>query len=223
MTIPATSFTLMIVGDQLMICDGLRELIKAHGIEVHGTTSNGDEAVRLAAVEKPDVILLDIDLAGGHSFSLISQLREVAPDTRILGITTGLDQQTSERALRLGAMGLLSKRQPTEVLIKAIKKVNDGEVWIDRTTMGSVLREMTRRKNQQPDADDKKIQTLTDREHQVIALIAEGLKNKQIAKRLFISETTVTHHLSSIFAKLDVSDRLELVIYSFGHDLARLP
>jgi DNA-binding NarL/FixJ family response regulator len=89
--------------------------------------------------------------------------------------------------------------------------------------MGDVLSEMTRRQSNAPDPDEQKIKTLTDREHQVIALIAEGLKNKQIAKRLFISETTVTHHLSSIFSKLEVTDRLELVIYAFGHSLARIP
>lgn len=98
-----------------------------------------------------------------------------------------------------------------------------GEVWLDRATMGNLFNEMTRKKSNGRDPDETRKESLTEREHQVISLIAEGLKNKQIAQRLFISETTVTHHLSSIFSKLDVSDRLELVIYAFGHDLARLP
>lgn len=89
--------------------------------------------------------------------------------------------------------------------------------------MGNLLNEMTRKRSDNGDPDEARINSLTGREHQVIALIAEGLKNKQIAGRLFISETTVTHHLSSIFSKLEVSDRLELVIYAFGHNLARLP
>jgi two-component system nitrate/nitrite response regulator NarL len=107
------------------------------------------------------------------------------------------------------------------VLLKAIIKVHQGEVWLDRSMMGSVLDEMT----QAPEIDPEKarIASLTDRECQVIALIAEGLKNKQIGERLFISETTVTHHLSSIFSKLGVSDRLELLIYAFAHKLARVP
>jgi DNA-binding NarL/FixJ family response regulator len=87
--------------------------------------------------------------------------------------------------------------------------------------MGSVLQEMTEEK--QPDPDQEKIGTLTDREREVITLVGEGLKNKQIASRLFISETTVTHHLSSVFSKLEVSDRLELIIYAFRHGLAKLP
>jgi two-component system, NarL family, nitrate/nitrite response regulator NarL len=114
------------------------------------------------------------------------------------------------------------KDQAAEVLIKAIEKVNAGEVWIDRGTMGHLFQEMMR--NGEPaDAEQGKIKSLTERELQVVKLIAEGLKNKEISKRLFISETTVTHHLTSIFSKLDVSDRLELVIYSFTHGLARMP
>jgi DNA-binding NarL/FixJ family response regulator len=151
------------------------------------------------------------------------ELREAANNARVLILTGMSDTESHRRAIRLGAMGVVLKGQPAEVLIKAIKKVYAGEVWVDRATMGSVLHEMTRKNVIQRDPDQDKIKTLTDREHQVIALIAEGLKNKQIATRLFISETTVTHHLSSIFSKLEVSDRLELVIYAFGHNLARLP
>jgi two-component system nitrate/nitrite response regulator NarL len=120
-----------------------------------------------------------------------------------------------------GAMGVVLKEHAAEVLIKAINKVHQGEVWLDRSMMGTVLDEMT----QAPEIDPEgaRIASLSDREREVIALIAEGLKNKQIAQRLFISETTVTHHLSSIFSKLDVSDRLELIIYAFRHGLAQLP
>ena len=88
--------------------------------------------------------------------------------------------------------------------------------------MGDLFKEIMRN-GDPPDAEQSKIKTLTERELQVVKLIAEGLKNKEISKRLFITETTVTHHLTSIFSKLDVSDRLELVIYSFTHGLARMP
>jgi DNA-binding NarL/FixJ family response regulator len=87
--------------------------------------------------------------------------------------------------------------------------------------MGSVLQEISESK--QPEPDKEKIASLTEREREVIGLVGEGLKNKQIASRLFISETTVTHHLSSVFSKLEVSDRLELIIYAFRHGLAKMP
>jgi len=119
-------------------------------------------------------------------------------------------------------MGLVRKEEAAEVLLKAIRKVHQGEFWLDRSTMSSLMNEMTQ-PDKKLDPDEERIATLTPREHEVIVLIAEGLKNKQIAERLFISETTVTHHLGSIFSKLGVSDRLELVIYGFAHKLAKMP
>ena len=105
--------------------------------------------------------------------------------------------------------------------MKAIKKVSEGEVWIDRSMMGSMIQEFS--KPTQADPEEAKIDSLTLREREVIKLVGEGLKNRQIAERLYISETTVTHHLSSVFSKLEVSDRLELIIYAFRHALAKLP
>ncbi|HEY8184916.1 MAG TPA: response regulator transcription factor [Pyrinomonadaceae bacterium] len=218
-----TNPRVLIIEDHLIVQAGLRMLLEAVGMKVVAMTGKPAEALELAAREKPDVILLDLDLDGKDSLVFFPELREAANNARVLILTGMSDTESHRRAIRLGAMGVVLKGQPAEVLIKAIKKVYAGEVWVDRATMGSVLHEMTRKNVIQRDPDQDKIKTLTDREHQVIALIAEGLKNKQIATRLFISETTVTHHLSSIFSKLEVSDRLELVIYAFGHNLARLP
>ncbi|HEX3280379.1 MAG TPA: response regulator transcription factor [Pyrinomonadaceae bacterium] len=213
----------LIVDDHDIVCAGLRMLIQNAGIEVVGTASNAAAALELASRLSPDVILLDLDLAGEDGLALLPELREAAKQTRVLILTGVRDVEAHRSAIRMGAMGVVLKSQAAEILIKAIEKVFAGEIWVDRATMGDVLSEMTRRQSNAPDPDEQKIKTLTEREHQVIALIAEGLKNKQIAKRLFISETTVTHHLSSIFSKLEVTDRLELVIYAFGHSLARIP
>jgi DNA-binding NarL/FixJ family response regulator len=119
-------------------------------------------------------------------------------------------------------MGVVLKEKAAETLLRAIERVHAGEVWLERAMMASVLSQMTRA-SQQPDPEAAKIATLTTREREVIALIGEGLRNRQIAERLFISETTVRHHLTSIFAKLEVADRLELVIYAFRHALVRPP
>ena len=164
-----------------------------------------------------------ISFSGIVSFKKADELRAVAKDARILILTGLKDSEAHRQAIRLGAMGVVLKEDAAEVLIKAIKKVHAGEVWVDRSTMGSLLHEMTRKDSDEPDLEAAKIATLTDRERQVITLIAEGLKNKQIAERSCLSETTITHYLSSIFDKLEVSDRLELVIYAFRHDLARMP
>jgi two-component system nitrate/nitrite response regulator NarL len=215
----------LIVGDHSLLLAGVGMLLDNQpDMKVLARTAARSEALELAARESPDLILLDLDLASEDVTILLPELREAAKNARVLVLTRVTDPEVHRRVVQLGAMGVVLKHQTPEVLFKAIRKVHAGEVWLDRTSMGNVLHEMTRKKPPDPhDPEAPKIRTLTDREHQVIALIAEGLKNKQIAERLFISETTVTHHLSSIFSKLEVSDRLELVIYAFAHNIARLP
>jgi DNA-binding NarL/FixJ family response regulator len=126
-------------------------------------------------------------------------------------------------AIRRGAMGIVLKQQAADLLLKAIRKVHAGEVWIDRSMMGSVLDDVRSERQQGSNSEATKIASLTPREREVVALVSEGLKNKLIGERLYISETTVTHHLSSVFSKLEVSDRLELIIYAFRHGLAKMP
>ena len=213
---------ILIVDDHRVVRAGLRMLIEAQGMQVVGLAGNRAEAVELATREQPDLILLDLDLAGEDGLSFLPELKAAATNSRVLVLTGIRDQEVHRRAMKLGAVGVVLKDQATEVVIKAITKVCAGEVWLDRATMGNLFIEMTKKGSGDAGPDEARIKSLTEREHQVIGLISEGLKNKQIAERLFISETTVTHHLSSIFSKLDVSDRLELVIYAFGHNLARL-
>ena len=214
--------TVLIVDDHAVVRAGLRMLIDQDpGMKVTGVAGNRDEALEAAASTQPDVIILDIVLGDEDGLSFLPELRQVARNARVL-VLTGLRSSESQRqAMRAGAMGVVLKDHAAEVLIKAIEKVHSGEVWLDRLTMGRVLQEISEEK--QSDPDREKIDTLTERERQVVGLVGEGLKNKQIAARLFISETTVTHHLSSVFSKLEVSDRLELVVYAFRHGLAKLP
>lgn len=216
------SIKVLIVDDHAVVRAGLRMLIDQDPeMKVTGLAGNRAEALAAAISEKPNIIILDIVLGDDDGLSFLPELRDAANGARVL-VLTGLRSSESQRqAMRAGAMGVVLKEHAAEVLIKAIKKVHQGEVWLDRLTMGSVMQEIS--DNQQPDTDKQKIATLTEREREVITLVGEGLKNKQIAARLFISETTVTHHLSSVFSKLEVSDRLELIIYAFRHGLAKLP
>jgi DNA-binding NarL/FixJ family response regulator len=213
---------ILIVDDHLVVRAGLRMLIEAQDMKVVGLAGNRAEALEVAKREQLDLILLDLDLAGEESLAFLPELKTAAIGARVLILTGVRDPEVHRRAMKAGAVGVVLKDQAAEVVIKAITKVCAGEIWLDRATMGSLLNEMTKKGSEERDPDEAKIQSLTDRENQVLRLIAEGLKNKQIAARLFISETTVTHHLSSIFAKLDVSDRLELVIYAFAHGLAKV-
>jgi two-component system nitrate/nitrite response regulator NarL len=214
----------LIVDDHLVVRTGLRMLIENQPrMKVVGMAANRKEALELAVSTGPDVILLDLDLGVENGINFLPALREQAAAARVLVLTGLKDVQTHRRAVKQGAMGIVRKEEAAEVLIKAIEKVSAGELWLDRATMGNLFDEMTRKESKSENGETARIISLTERERQIVGLIAEGLKNKQIGERLFISETTVTHHLTSVFSKLGVSDRLELVIYSFTHGLARMP
>ncbi len=220
---PSNEIRILIVDDHQLVQTGLRMLIESQPeMTVVGKAHTGAEALTLAADMKPDLILLDIDLGGENGLDLLPELRRIAADARVLILTGLTDENSHRQAVRLGAAGLVLKQNAAEVLLKAIRKVYEGEIWLDRSVMSNLLHEINR-PDQNIDPDTAKMASLTAREREVISLIAEGQKNKQIAERLFISETTVTHHLSSIFSKLGVSDRLELVIYAFSHSLAKMP
>jgi two-component system, NarL family, nitrate/nitrite response regulator NarL len=215
---------ILIIDDQLVVREGLRMLIENHpGTKVVAMASTRSEALDILARESCDLIILDLELGGASATSFIPQLREAAKSARILVLTGSRDTAIHQKAAQLGAMGVVLKEDAADLLLKAIEKVYQGEAWLDRVTLGNLLFQMSNHDKESQDPRAKKISSLTDRERQVIALIAEGLKNRQIAERLFISPTTVTHHLSSIYSKLGVSDRLELVIYAFANKLAKMP
>lgn len=215
---------ILMVDDQLIVREGLRMLIENHpGTKVVAMAGTRSEALEIVGREAIDLIILNLELGGYSALSFIPQLREATKTARILVLTGARDPETHQKAAQLGAMGVVLKEDAAELLLKAIEKVYKGEAWLDRLTLGNLLWQMANHDVSPPDPQTTKISSLTDRERQVILLIAEGLKNRQIAERLFISPTTVTHHLSSIYSKLGVSDRLELVIYAFTNKLAKIP
>jgi len=214
----------MIIDDHAVIRTGLRMLIEQdQTMTVVAMAGTPSEALGLAQSEKPDIIVLDLMLGEEDGLDFLPELCKVSPDSRVL-ILTGVQSPDSHRtAIRRGAMGIVLKQQAAELLLKAIRKVFDGEVWIDRSMIGTVLNDARSERRGDLDIEVTKIKSLTAREREVIALVSEGLKNKIIGERLFISETTVTHHLSSIYSKLGVSDRLELVVYAFANNLTKKP
>ena len=214
----------LIVNDQLIVREGLRMLIENYpATKVVAMASTRSEALETVAREAIDVIILDLELGGFIAISFVPQLREAAKKARILVLTSSRDPEIHQKVVQLGAMGVVLKENAAELLLKAIEKVHDGEAWLDRMALGTLLWRMSHHDIASLDPQAKRISSLSDRERQVIVLIAEGLKNRQIAERLFISPTTVTHHLSSIYSKLGVTDRLVLVIYAFANKLAKMP
>ena len=216
---------ILLVDDHAVVRAGLRMIIQSRsGMNIVGEAGNRDDALALAASEHPDIILLDLDLGGESGMALIADLIAAASDARIIILTGLRDAESHRQAVMLGAMGIVKKEKAAEVLISAIERVYAGEAWLDPSLMAGVLTEMARAsKPTKTDPEAEKIGTLTNREREVIALVGEGIKSKEIAGRLFISETTVRHHLTSIFDKLGVADRVELLIYAYRHGLASPP
>jgi two-component system nitrate/nitrite response regulator NarL len=216
---------ILMIDDHAILRTGLRMIIESHmGMVVVGEAENRRESLAAIAHETPDIILLDLDLGDENGLDLLPELLATVPDARIILLTGLRDPEVQRRAILLGAMGLVSKQKAADTLIRAIEKVYAGEVWLDRAMIASILND---RVNTNVAADQNvatlRIAKLTEREREVIKLIGEGIKNRQIAERMYISEATVRHHLTSIFAKLGVTDRFELVIYAFQHGLAKLP
>ena len=212
----------LIIDDHVVIRAALRMFLDSQpGVTVVGEGSGPQDALTIAIQEQPDIILLDLDLGDANGLDLLPQLQMAAPEARVIVLTGLRDVEQHRRAVRLGAVGLVLKEKAAEVLLEAIAKVYAGEVWLDSLLVASVLSEMTRHRTSQPiDPEEIKIKALTAREREIIKLIGQGLKNQAIAERLCISEATVRHHLTSIFGKLAVGDRLELAIYAYRHGLA---
>jgi DNA-binding NarL/FixJ family response regulator len=216
---------IMLVDDHAIVRMGLRLLIEyCSEMLVVGEAGNRAEALAVAAREQPQIILLDLDLHGESSLDFLPELLDLAEGARVIVLTGLSDPEEHRRAVRLGAMGLVLKDQAAEVLIAAITKVHAGEVWLTPSMVASVLTELTHPPAARlPDPEAARLAALTTREREVVVLIGEQLKNRQIAARLSISEATVSHHLTSIFHKLNVTSRFELVLYAYRHGLARLP
>jgi len=226
MVTPATKpIRILLVDDHAVVRAGLRLIIQSRtGMTIVGEAGNRDDALSLADSEHPDIILLDLDLGGDSGMALIADLIAAAGEARIIILTGLRDPEAHRQAVLLGAMGIVKKEKAAEVLISAIERVHAGEAWLDPSLMAGVLTEMTRSsRGRKTDPEADKIAALTNREREVIALVGEGIKSKEIAGRLFISETTVRHHLTSIFDKLGVADRVELLIYAYRHGLASPP
>jgi two-component system, NarL family, nitrate/nitrite response regulator NarL len=219
----ASQIRILLVDDHAVVRAGLRMLLESQpGLTVSGEAATRAEALEHAAATSPDIILLDLDLGTDSGLDLLPALRTAAPDARVILLTGLRDTEQHRRAVRLGAMGLVRKEQAFGVLLTAIAKVAAGEAWLDPAMVASVLTELAHAVGQ-PDPEAIKLARLTNREREVIALICEGLPNKQIGQRMAISEATVRHHLTSIFDKLGVTSRLELVIYAYRWELNSPP
>jgi two-component system nitrate/nitrite response regulator NarL len=207
----------MLVVVHRIILSGLQRLIddeKPH-LSVVATASSGSTAVDIAVTIKPDVVVLDVDLLEGTEDQLVPQLSQ-ASDARVLILADDKTRKIYEAAILRGACGVVDKSEPAETLIKAIKKVHEGQLWLDRSTTGKLFVELSKQKIKTvPDPVERMMAALTIREQEVVRVLATdpGADNKKLANSLHIGEHTLRNHLSRIYDKLGVPNRMELYLF----------
>ena len=215
---------IFILDNHMLVRAGLRHIVETQpDLKVVGQVGNLNEALSLIASTKPDIILLEYDPESGLSFDVFPDINKAWNQARMILVTGSNDRQTYLQAVQHGVLGIVVKTQPPDVLIKAIRKVHVGEVWIEHSLIANLVNNSFRVENStaaDPEADG--IGLLSEREREIIQFIGRGLKNKQIASHLCIAETTVRHYLTSIYSKLGVSDRLELLVFAHSHRLTQV-
>ncbi|WP_338760078.1 response regulator transcription factor [Massilia sp. METH4] len=212
---------IMLVDDHKTMLWGLERLIQAEGPGLTLVATAGDpaEATALCALHRPDIVLLDLDLKGSSSLDILPSLLANA-GTRVVILSANRDHATLAAAVKLGARGVVSKEAPAEDVLAAVRKVHGGELWLDQPLMQALLGQLVA----PPPAaapEAGRIAALTPREREVIGMIVQGngALNKELADRACISERTLRNHLTAIYQKLDVANRLELYMYATRHGL----
>ena len=218
----ASPICVLLVGRYQLTRAGLRMLIEREpGIAVGFEAETLADAGMAASLKPPDIVLFDLMPGGEAELENLPPLLASLNQARALVLTSVVDPAVDRRAVKMGAMGILSKQAEPDLLVKAIQKVHIGEAWLDRCTMANVLSEMSRpEKEQDGSRDSNPVATLTKREREIVRLVSRGYKNRQVASHLAISDVTVRHHLTSVFSKLSLADRFELIIYAYKHGLA---
>jgi DNA-binding NarL/FixJ family response regulator len=213
----------LLVEDHQTMLWGLQTLVEAERprMEVVGTARTCPEALERAAALAPDVILLDLDLAG---VSMIDFLPELLAGglSRVLVLTAAHDTGLLDQAIRRGARGILHKEVSANQVLKAIEKIHRGELWFDAATMDRVFGQLMRTRSS-PQAEPAPHASLTARERAIVSAAVQhsGSGNQEVAQRLFISEHTLRNHLTSIYRKLNVNNRLEMYVYAIRHGLVQ--
>jgi len=218
------SIRVMLVDDHRTVLWGLERLIESEAPRMTVIAKATSCAAAIEAVKRaaPDVVVLDLDLAGESGSEIIPELIN-GRGTRVLILTGVRDSKVREESVLRGACGIVRKDESAETLVKAIERVHRGELWLDRTTTGRVFVELARANGEVVSPERRKLATLTAREREVVErLVAEpGADNRRLALNLHVGEHTLRNHLSRIYDKLGVPNRLELYVYAQRHGVGR--
>jgi two-component system, NarL family, nitrate/nitrite response regulator NarL len=214
-----------------VVLEGLRSVLTQYAsIQVVGEAADGVETIEKTVALEPDVVLLDLKMPRVDGMTVLRSIQTRAPKSKVILFTTADNKEDFVEAMKLGCSGILLKETPTSLIEKSIQRVHAGEIWLDSTTTAAVIRHFASPKEfpaahagtpQAPTNGklNRERAQLSQREREIIVLIAQGYKNKEIAEKMFITEQTVKNHLHNVFDKLGVSDRLELALYAIHNSL----
>ncbi|GAB4418559.1 MAG: response regulator transcription factor [Anaerolineales bacterium] len=208
---------IIICDDQAVVRDGLEMLLNLEkDIQVIGTAQDGAEAVELVSKYQPDLVLMDLKMPGMNGIEATRQIRAKFPHVKVLVLTTYDDDEWVFDAIRAGASGYLLKDTPREKVVEAIRGTAEGKSFVDPGVAGKLIGQVAKGQTQPASLLTDK---LTERETDVLRLLAKGLNNAEIAGQLYLSEGTVRNHVSAILDKLNVSDRTQAAVIAIQHGL----
>ncbi len=177
-----------------------------------GQAANGMEAILVVEKFEPDILLLDLIMPVMDGIEVLSELAKRKLRSRVILMMTGAEREKATRGVRLGARGILFKDADAALLVKSVRKVYEGEVWIDNPILSQALESLVTKPASPPGLSGQHDARLSGREMEVVRCVAMGLRNKEVADKLGVSEATVKNHLTHVYSKLGVSDRLELIL-----------
>src|SRR6266853_4116714 len=219
---------IVVADDHPIFRDGLCRLLALEDdFEVVAQAQDGRQVLDVIQQFEPDILLLDLKMPGLDGLATLQRLQAARNKTRVIVLTASDDKNEFVQAMKLGTSGIVLKQTATELLIKSMRKVHAGEIWLDSHTTAAVIRQFVANDEAPavpapppaPQQRDRERSPLSQREREIVALVAQGFKNKEMAEKMFISEQTVKNHLHNIFDKLGVSDRLELALYAIHNNL----
>jgi DNA-binding NarL/FixJ family response regulator len=222
----AKPIRIVIADDHPIFRDGLKQLLLLEpDFQVIAEVGDGDRVLPIVEEHKPDILLLDLKLPGTHGLTILQKMQAASNGiTKVIVLTASEDKNEFVQAMKLGTSGIVLKQSATDLLFKSIRKVYAGEIWLDSDTTAAVMQQFATVNDDYGHAATangrgRERSPLSQREREIVALVAQGFKNKEMAEKMFISEQTVKNHLHNIFDKLGVSDRLELALYAIHNNL----
>ena len=217
---------ILVIEDQTLFRDGLTTLLAGQeDLEVIGSTDSLPAAVDHIKKTRPDIALVGWPASSTNSQKVFAAIHDTKAATRVIMLVKDDVKEDFVEAVRMGCSGIVPKQTSTELLLKSIRKVHAGEFWLDRMTTADVIRRLAKKSSSGGAATGARLglrehaAALSQRELEIVVLVARGFKNKEMAERMFISEQTLKNHLHNIFDKLGVSDRLELALYAIHNNL----